>query len=327
MNINEMNFPEAGQWELELLPNDITHVYVDSLKIRVNSGTFLLQNVTQTNGYWVVANEDQDPHVYINIQSDSIVVYTYYRYVGEDEDYGFESTSTLVIGNMATSYLKNIQYSQSVARFSFAGPFFKTNNPSIGYNNDFAGATGKIYGTFYTPYGDVMPNKSFSIDEGYSGNILNQMGMPTRISIDDEGLYCAEITSRSYHITSLPIKTEGEDEEIMLFEPVSFNINEGDSININFNRMFPLSVPGQQEPDELFTAYPVPAKGYTNFVVDFREGMRVTVYNIRGQKVDHFALISGNSRYDCGHLPGGTYICTLSLGNNILSSKKIHVVK
>jgi hypothetical protein len=55
--------------------------------------------------------------------------------------------------------------------------------------------------------------------------------------------------------------------------------------------------------------------------------MRVNVYALNGRKVDSFIPTAKHFRYDCGHLPQGSYVLSLQHGHEVLASKKLQILK
>jgi len=193
VTISEIYFDETGEWKLEINNIDMASVdQMDSLFIECNSGVAKITDFDTTD-YIVVTNKNLNHPIEINKDSDLIILYSY--------SFGEYKTDRIAVGNYHDSYLKNIKNGQSIVRLESSGPFYKDNTPTIGTANDLIGATGKIFGYFYDTNNLLIKSKYFFIDEGYCTAILQKQGFAGNLEINNEGFYCAEITSRSYSIS------------------------------------------------------------------------------------------------------------------------------
>ena len=232
VTISEIYFDESGGWTFEIDNVDISSVeFIDSLILECNSGLAKIVEFDTTD-YIVIRNENLNNNISFNKENDCIKLYSY--------AFGDFVIDSICIGEIAGSYIKNIENGQSISRLYGNGPFYKDNTPTIGLDNDLDGSKGKIYGYFYNKDGAPIKNKYFFINEGYCTSILQEQGYAGNITIDETGFYCAEITSRSYSISERDIYESSSEYELMQFQPVKFELNENDSIQINF------IVPGQE---------------------------------------------------------------------------------
>lgn len=311
VSISEIFFNETGEWVLEIYNVENWVEYLDSLVLKCNSGEAKIVAFI-TADYIVVTNDNLSKAISFNKSADCIKLYSYMY-----DEYVVDS---VCIGDITGSYLKNISNGQSVSRLYGYGPFYKDNSPTIGYANDLNGSLGKIYGYFYEADETPIENKYFFINEGYSGNI----------EIDENGFYCAEITSRSYLINQRKIYESSTNHVMMDFENVSFELNEHDSININFKRTL-TSTNTLNKDDILLSSYPNPATNSLYFITSIENQsnspLTISVYSIDGQLIDSFMLTSEQHRWNCSNLSRGTYIYTLSQANKILGTNKFQVIK
>jgi hypothetical protein len=322
VSISEVYFDKSGQWTLEMDNRDMSPVaFLDSIMIACNSGSATLIDFDTTD-FIVITDDNLSNFISIDKNNDCIRLYSF--------SFGEYLVDSIAIGDYPGSYLHHIENGQSVARLNGYGPFYKDNSPTIGFENDLSGATGKIYGHFYDLNSGMIRNRYFFIDEGYCTPILQEQGHAGNIEIDDGGFYCAGITSRGYSISERVIYESATNHELMYFQPVSFDLNEYDSINIDFIRILsPVNQVSRKQ--VLLSNYPNPAKDRTYFIFDL-EGIKpasvsVTVYDIEGKQVAFLDHISPGFLWDCSHLGQGMYIYALSIGNNFIASNKLHIVK
>ncbi|HPL05823.1 MAG TPA: T9SS type A sorting domain-containing protein [Bacteroidales bacterium] len=313
--ISEIYFDDSGGWMLELF---YPH-YSDSILIESDSGYAKIVDCDASE-LTIISNINLSDTVSFNKDSDCIKVHTY-----ASGDYMVDS---ICIGEKAGSYLKNIKNGQSIARYYLFGSFYKDNSPTIGFANDFDGAKGKIYGFFYDTDGQAMTNKFFSID--YCSEILREQEQEEGvIRIDETGFYCAEITSRTYTINEIVIAS-ATDYETMQFETVQFDLEEGDSININFRRVL-ASTKSIHQDSVVVRTYPNPATDIIYFVTSnvnpLNSPLYITVYSSTGQIMGSFALRSDIHQWNCNYLPYGTYIFTLNSGKNTIKTDKFQIIK
>ncbi len=322
--IYEILFESPNEWALEFVePYYAFGIlnYMDSIRIETISGSATVQFL-DTTIFNVITNNNLKNPIYLNKEMDIIKLVSY--------SFGSLFVDSIIVGDIPGSYLHNIQYGQSISRYFIDGPSFKTNNPTIGEVNSFLGATGKIYGYFYDLDNEILSNKYFYINEGYSREIQQAQGLSGQTNIDDFGFYCAEITSRSYSISKIRIFESPSQTELFLIFPVNIEVNEDDSIKIDF-RITISSIENNSLHKVLLNNYPNPAKEFTYFIVDQNinppSNLNISIFDINGKKIDSFPIFSNKLRYDCSWLSQGVYICTLFSNDRILTTKKLIVVK
>ena len=289
--------------------------------LECNSGSSKI-SYFDTTDYIVISNENLINPISLNKSADCIKLYSYFA--GEHKDDG------VYIGDISHSYLKNIETGQSISRFNGYGPFYKDNSPTIGLANDFDGSKGKIYGYFYDTEGATITDKYFFINEGNCTPILQEQGYAGNIEIDENGFYCAEITSRSYSISEIKIYESSTNYESLQFQTVTFDLNENDSTNINFTQIL-TSINSSSQDNILLSSYPNPATDYIYFITSTKNKsntpLEISVYNSAGKKLDSFNLTSELYQWNCNNLTQGTYIYTLSSENKIIGANKFQIVK
>jgi hypothetical protein len=322
VSISEIYFNESGEWTIEIDNKYITSVeYLDSIIIESNSGNATIEYFDTTD-FIVITNSNLSNPISISKNCDLIKLYSF--------SHGEYKIDLIAIGDYSGSYLHNINNGQSIARLDGYGPFFKDNSPTIGFENDLDGAKGKIFGHFYDLNSELIKDKYFFINEGYCTPILQEQGYAGNIEINSEGLYCAEITSRSYSISEREIYESSTNYEVMQFQPVNFELNENDSINIDFHRIL-TSIKEVNKGKILLSNYPNPAKDYTYFIFDLNEmkatSLLITVYNIDGQKIDSFIPNSSEYKWSCSELVSGTYIYNLSINDKVIDAKRLQIVR
>lgn len=313
VHIYEVYFAESGEWLLEFMdPYADGAFYLDSIRVETNAG---IATVLHFDSIWpiVLSNSNLSHPIEINFNNDCIKLHSYIS--------GYVITDSIAIGEHPDSYLRNILPGQSIARYNPFGPFYKTNNPSIGEWNSLDGTMGKICGIFYDENNNPVADKLFYINEGYSG----------QIEIDAYGHFCANLTSRSYDISSRFLyNPENYGWDTAYVNPVSFEINEHDSLNIDF-RITVTSMNKIAVPVVLLSNYPNPANNFTYFFVDYQgrslSNVKISIFDLSGRKIDTFPVDSHKVKYDCSSLPPGVFICTLFSDETSVATKKIIVVR
>ena len=321
-NISEIYFNESGEWTLEIDNVNISSLeYIDSLILKCNSGSAKITDFDTTD-YIVITNENLTNTISFNKSADCIKLYSY--------SYGEYKVDSICIGNTSDSYLKNIVNGQSLSRLDGYSPFYKDNSPTIGLANDLDGSKGKIYGYFNDTEGEPIINKYFFINEGNCTPILQEQGYAGDIKIDETGFYCAEITSRSYSFNEREIYESSTKHESLKFQNISFELNEGDSININFTQVL-TTINSLNQDKIILSSYPNPATEFIYFITSVKNKsntpLKIKIYNSVGKRIDSFNLSSEQHRWNCNNLPQGTYIYTLYSKNKIIGSNKFQIVK
>ncbi|MEA3391353.1 MAG: T9SS type A sorting domain-containing protein [Candidatus Marinimicrobia bacterium] len=312
VHLSEIKVNNSNDWVIEFKVRS-EGIGADSLKLECNDGFALITHL-DTSDYSLISNANLKGSLILNSDGDVIVLHYYI--------WGQDYTETLRIGYIEDSYIKNIQQNESISRFpnSWSYYYYKDSSPTLGEINDYDGAKGKIYGHMYDYNGQPIANKYFFIDEGESGQIL----------LDENGYYETELLSRSYSIITKKIYITSSNNEILTFNPVSYDLETGDSIEVDMTQLQTSITPVIQNTIK-FNNYPHPASNYTWFVIDNIEieasAMRVNVYALNGRKVDSFKPRSYQYRYDCSHLPQGSYIMSLQHGREVLATKKLQIMK
>lgn len=317
--LSEISFDESGDWSLEILNRYTDSLLRYDIYIETCSGTAKIISLDSVSdfdyyGYIVITNKNLSKSLTINKDYDCIKLITSPNFViGND---------SVCLGNYPGSYLKNITNGQSIACIDEYGSFYKDNTPTMGARNDLSGAVGQIYGHVYGLNNQLMTNKYFYIDEG------NCEGS---IDIDEKGSYSAKITSRVYSISELYIctNTPKYHSELVQFKPVHFDLEENDSIRVDFVQTI-ASVEKTNQESVLLSNYPNPAKDFTYFIFDTDKDLSsllITVYDLEGRKVDSFIPGSTKQVWNCSKLAQGTYVYALSCGNQLLGTNKFQVIK
>jgi len=317
--LSEISFDQSGDWSLEIRSMD-SAMYLGNIYIRTNSGTAQITNFVSefksfgSYEYIVITNKNLSNNLTINKDYDCVKLVTSTGFVlGHD---------SVCLGDYPGSYLHTIANGQSVACLREYASFYKDNTPTMGAANDLSGAVGQIYGQVCGLNNQLMTNKYFFIDEG---------NCTESITIDEKGSYRAKITSRSYSISELYIciNTPKYKSELLQFKPVHFELEENDSIRVDFVQTI-ASVEKTKQESILLSNYPNPAKDYTYFLFDTDKplsSLLITVYDLEGRKVDSFIPGSTKQVWNCSQLAQGTYVYTLSCGNQLLGTNKFQVIK
>lgn len=317
--LSEISFDQSGDWSLEIRSMDSAMYYYGNIYIQTSSGTAKITNFVSEPkfGYYeyiVITNKNLSNNLTINKDYDCIKLFTSPPFV--------LCNDSVCVGDYPGSYLHSIKNGQSVACLREYASFYKDNTPTMGAANDLSGAVGQIYGQVYGLNNQLITNKYFYIDEG------NCEGS---IDIDEQGSYNAKITSRSYSISQLYIctSTPKYQSELLHFKPVHFELEENDSIRVDFVQTI-ASVEKTEQESVLLSNYPNPAKDFTYFIFDTDKdpsSLLITVYDLEGRKVDSFVPGSTKQVWNCSKLAQGTYVYTLSCGNQLLGTNKFQVIK
>lgn len=313
LKIYEVFFDESDDWALEFVVDFYDYEFqfygIDSIKIETSSGIATVLGFDTTH-FCVITNQNLSIPLSINKDNDLIVLHAYI--------YGYWETDSIAIGEYQNSYLKNIEYGHSIAKNCLDKPFYKTSCPTIGDENNLNCTKGVAQGYFYNNDGEVLNNKHFFINDGYSGKII----------IDISGFFSANLTSRSYDISSLILYETDDDYALTYIQPVSFEIFENDTVSINF---ISTSIPEIKSEKHFISIYPNPAKDHAIFIINSNiinsSRLNLTIFNILGYRIDRIAVETNEVYYNCSNLTNGTYISVLSVGNKTITSKKFHVLK
>lgn len=316
--ISEIYFDESGDWILEIgIDEPMNFEFWDSLYLETNSGIALI-TLFDTATFTPITNENLSNDLAINKDNDRIVLHTNFI------DY---LNDTVLLGEAEGSYLKNIEYGQSIAR-QYIYPnlgFYKTNSPTIGYPNSIMeGTLGFIHGYVFDHTGMPIINLTFEIAEGY--------WYAWYFSTDDNGYYQAPIVSRSYYNDALliPDGSSYGTYDLLPIDPVHFEINENDTLNINFTQTI-TSIAQQPKQTMLLSNYPNPAREYTYFIFDYEatgvEQVKLKIMDTQGREVETLWLNESPFLWQTGHLQPGTYIYQLYVENEMVGSNKLILVR
>lgn len=315
--LSEISFDKSGDWSLEIHNMFIDPLQGSGLFMETCSGRAQVLSFDSASGfgYWeyiVITNKNLSKSLTINKDYDCIKLIS-------DSLIGHKS---VCIGDYPGSYLHNIVNGQSIACLGGYNSFYKDNTPTMGAWNDLSGAVGQIYGHVYGLNNQLITNKYFWIDEG------NYDGV---VQINEQGQYSVKITSRSYSISELYIctNTPKYHSELIQFKPVHFDLEENDSIRVDFVQTI-ASVEKTKQESVLLSNYPNPAKDFTYFIFDTDKDLSsllITVYDLEGSKIDSFIPGSTKQLWDCSKLAQGTYVYALSSGNQLLGTNKFQVIK
>ena len=313
--IYEIQIIEPDNWFIEINAPYGSIVDIDSIFIESLSGKAKVDFLDSSTIYPVITQESMSENLQFSRERDSISIHIY-GYSSNNYNY----SRSFVIGDFSGSYLHNIDSSQSLIYDISYSEYYKCKTPTPGEENTGL-YSGKIYGHFYDKNGDPLRNAKFLF--------YNNMIFPY-LQTDFTGYYTANRAARYYYYDALRYNGCGPDAEVWGFQPVEFDIEPGDSIEVNFISTQTSIIPVIQNTIK-FNNYPHPASTYTWFVIDNTDveasAMRVNVYALNGRKVDSFKPRAYQYRYDCSHLPQGSYIMSLQHGNEVLATKKLQILK
>ncbi|MCK5789150.1 MAG: hypothetical protein KAH32_09130, partial [Chlamydiia bacterium] len=308
--LSEICIDSIGNWELELY-SEVYHSFggpwTSQFSLETNSGRANITHFDSTKEYIRITNANLDSVITMNILADSIRLLVH---GGNPDNPG--DIDAIAIGEENGSYIKNIQSGQSVSRLidvnllmSPYDMFYKSDSSTIGEENDTSYAKGTVYGHVYCHDGSLMKNRRLWIHQGYS----------KEINVDNNGFYLTRLLSRNYQIDTLWVSDpEASSGENICFNRIEFDLEPDDSLEVNFTSVQSSITPVIQNTIK-FNNYPHPASNYTWFFIDNIDieasAMRVNVYALNGRKVDSFKPRAYQYRYDCSHLPQGSYIMSL----------------
>jgi hypothetical protein len=315
--IYELQIIEPDNWYIEINMSSYFLDDLDSIFVLNKSDSAKMisykQYDSEYGSVFVITQEDVFPSLTLDKNNDCVGLHFYFKTFSE-------MTKKVEIGSYPNSYLKNIGANQSIIYDMFDPMYFKSNEPTIGdYCNKSESC--KIYGHFYDKNGEPLKNISFLFY-----NIMWNRYEHT----DSTGFYTANRVARSYYYDKLRFKSDDYTGEIWGFQPVEFDLEPGDSIEVNFIATQSAIVPIIQN-TIMFNNYPHPASNYTWFMIDNTDlaasALRINVYDLNGRKVDSIIPTAYQCRYDCSHLAQGSYILSLQAGRTILSTKKFQILK
>ncbi|MDL2314801.1 T9SS type A sorting domain-containing protein [Bacteroidales bacterium OttesenSCG-928-C19] len=320
--ISEIYFNESGGWTIELTEM-FTYYYqtrnIDSIKVECIAETGNVLTVDTTFYQFFFTRNDLDNPVAFSKESDKIKVYSF---LNNGDIY----TDSIAIGNHPESYLRNIKSGQSIAWGDIHHDYFFPSKPNIGDWNSFENALcGKIYGYLYDVDGELIRNRRFKI-----GNATL-----TAINVDENGFYLATLFENSYSLSKIRLFHEiyyWEEYKYYSIEEITLNIEENDSINVDFRLTEALvSIEDIDTQTRLLSNYPNPATDYTYFIFDDKEllgkNLSIKIHDINGKLINSVVPNSTAHYFDCSHLAQGMYIYTLSVDNKIVSKNKLIIAR
>lgn len=311
---SELYFDESGDWVLEIY-QEIHGMPPDSIFLHSSDG---MAKITQydTTRYFIVTKDSLDRPLDINRSGDYLSIYYYVS--------GYSMTDSIVFGDYPGSTVYNFRQGQSINSWIGTSICYKDNSPTLGYENDYAGALGKIYGYMYNKDQEPVAKRNFRIYYGSQGFI----------ETDELGFFEGNLLARTYVINELFLFDSTSHVEKVTFQERVFDIEEGDSLRVDFIQA-PASTEGRPQFAMPFAitlkSYPNPARNTTTLSIDPCEdnlsGLSLFVYNIRGQRVDVLTPRSGIFPYDCAHLSQGVYLLVLNRASRIVSTHKLQIIK
>ena len=202
----------------------------------------------------------------------------------------------------------------------YDGGYYKSNVPTIGNSaNNYEAA--HIYGRMYDSNEQMITNSTIKF---YPGQVM------WGEHVGEDGVFIAKYAPRYYTFGSFFVRHDNGFGQTWDITSVKLNLEPGDSIEVNFYSTMTSITPVIQNTIKL-NNYPHPASSYTWFFIDNTDveasAMRVNVYALNGRKVDSFIPTAKQFRYDCAHLPQGSYVMSLQQGNKVLATKKLQILK
>lgn len=312
---SELYFDESGDWVLEIY-QEIHGLPPDSIFIRTSDGTARIITHYDSTCYFLVTKDSLDKPLSVDREGDFLCIHYYIS--------GYSMTDSIVFGDYPGSVVHNIRQGQSVNSWIGTTACYKDNSPTLGYENDHAGALGKIYGFMYDKDQEPIARRSFEIYYGSRG----------LIETDDLGFFEGNLLARTYVINEFILLDSTNHTEKVIFQERVFDVEEGDSIRVDFIQA-PASTDGKPRFAVPYAvslkSYPNPARNKTILSIDPYEedlsGFSLSVYNILGQRVDVFTPRSGMIPYDCSHLSQGVYLLVLNRASRIVSTHKLQIIK
>lgn len=314
--IYELQIIASNDWKIEVNMFNGGYFSVDSFMVKNKSDSAIVNTYTRHDssdmGTFIVFTQgDLSKVLELDKNNDKITLCCF----SDSSKY----EKTLKIGTYTNSYLHNISSNQSICWDMYSGMYYKSNTPTIGEPNNFEAA--KIYGQIFDNEGSVISNATVKF---YPGNVY------WGEYIDSDGYYQARYSPRYLRFSEFFIRHDNGFGQTWEITPVELDLEPGDSIEVNFYSTMTSIKPVIQLPIML-NNYPQPATDYSWFVIGNTDieasAMSIYVYDLSGRKVDTIIPRSYQYRYDCSHLPQGSYIMSLQKGNKILASKKLQILK
>jgi len=309
---SEVQIVNENEWFVELYNWNNSLGSSDSLFLECENGKSKIVTIDSMD-IVVFYQDDLELALQLNRENDYLKLYSNHSMI-----------DSLKIGTYEGSYIHHLDSTQSVAcGMNWGDEYSKCETPTPGEENTGL-STGKIYGHFYDKDGSLITDRYVKIREG---DFLT----PASDYIDSTGFYTTLLPARYHFYNYLIIWRPYIDSDGWNFNNVMFDLEPGDSLEVDFYASQTSVRPVIKNDIIKFNNYPHPASSYTWFVIDNTEieasAMRVNVYALNGRKVDSFKPRAYQYRYDCSHLPQGSYIMSLQHGSEVLATKKLQILK
>jgi hypothetical protein len=317
--IYELQILEPDNWFIEInmenyYLDDLDSIFVECINGKEKVEYFDTTSVDSQNVI-VISPSNMSNELLISRDSDFVRLYfndvtSYYKEV--------------CFGNFPGSGIHNITADQSIVYHISQGYYCKSDSPTIG-QREHGNSTGTIYGHFYDKDGSPIRDRYAVLRHGDFMVLSSDY-------IDSTGYYTSVLPAYYHFYDYLVLwKNSIENSDGWNFEPVSIDVEPGDSLLVDFYASQTAIKPVIKNDIIKLNNYPHPASSYTWFYIDNTDvdasAMRVNVYALNGRKVDSFIPTARHFRYDCGHLPQGSYVLTLNHGHEMLASKKLQILK
>jgi hypothetical protein len=316
--IYELQIIEADNWKMEINLFQEEYCSPDSFMLKNKSDSAMILTYTRFDSLeWgsvlVVTQDDLSKPLDFDIENEEI---TLCYFVEGEKFYNW-----LLIGSNPYSEIHNLDSSQSICWDMLWYEHYKSNTPTIGADNVYEEAI--IYGKVFDSAGQPITNSTIAFYPLYNMVFWGEY-------TGEDGTFQARFSPKQQVFSSLLIKHDNGFAQYWDVNRVEIDLEPGDSIEVNFYSTMTSIRPIILTPISLYN-YPQPASSYTWVNIDNTDvdasAMRVNVYALNGRKVDSFIPTAKHFRYDCGHLPQGSYVLSLQHGHEVLASKKLQILK
>lgn len=318
-DIYELQIIDANNWNIEINLFEEESFQIDNFIIKNKSDSavvvnYALHDSVSWGSVMVVTQNDLSKPLSFDKDNDIISLC-----------YSLDSikyTKSVMIGDYPGSLIHNLEPDQSVCWDGFWKERYKSSPPTIGAENTF-GYT-HVYGKVFVVNNVPITNSTILFYPLY--NMAYKQAY-----IDENGVYHTYFTSHSWGFSSLTIRHDNGFVQNWDINDVTVDLEPNDSIEVNFYSTMTSITPVIKNDLITLNNYPQPASSYTWVNIDNTDvdasAMRVNVYALNGRKVDSFIPSAKHFRYDCGHLPQGSYVLSLQYGHEVLASKKLQILK
>ena len=317
--IYELQILDANDWKMEINLFQEEYCSPDSFMIKNKSDSAMVLNYSRYDSLeWgsvlVVTPGDLSKPLDFDIENESITLCYF-------ED-GEKFYNRVLIGTYPGSDIHNLDSNQSICWDMTWGEHYKSNTPTIGADNIYEEA--KIYGKIFDAGGQPITNSTVAFYPLYNMAFWGEC-------TGEDGFYQATFSPKQHSFESLLIKHDNGFTQYWEVNRVDVDLEPGDSVEVNFYSTMTPIVPVIKNDMISLNNYPQPASSYTWVNIDNTDveasAMRVNVYALNGRKVDSFIPTAKHFRYDCAHLPQGSYVMSLQHGNEVLATKKLQIFK